>query len=319
MQLKSVTMKIDKQILIQGKILRAISPLGSEKVQRAAGPLSTKVLSVLKLKSLNCEKIQIPRDDGTSFRACVMRGKKTQGKTAGILWLHGGGYSLGAPEMAIMSFPRHLINNCNCVIVSPDYTLSTVSPYPCALNDAYTALLWMKNHKKEFGVSYDKIVVGGESAGGGLTAGLCLYARDKGEKVIGFQMPLYPMLDDRVTKSSADNNAPVWGTKENKSAWSIYLGDKVMNNNVPIYAAPARAGDLSNLPPAITVIGTAEPFYDETIDYFSRLKIAGVKVDLEICEGGYHAFDMMAPYAKISKDAYSFLLKKFNEYTDNLL
>lgn len=312
-------MKINKQILVQGKILRAISPLGSERVQRAVGPLSTKVLSVLKLKSLNCEKIQIPRDDGTGFRVCVMRGKKTQGKTVGILWLHGGGYSLGAPEMAIMSFPRHLINNCNCVIISPDYTLSTVRPYPCTLNDAYTALLWMKNHKKELGISYDKIVVGGESAGGGLTAGLCIYARDKGENIIGFQMPLYPMLDDRITKSSANNNAPVWGTKENKSAWSIYLGDKVMNNNVPIYAAPARADDLSNLPPAITVIGTADPFYDETIDYFNRLNDAGVKADLEIYEGGYHAFDMMAPYAKISKDAYSFLLEKFKEYSDNFL
>ena len=132
-------------------------------------------------------------------------------------------------------------------------------------------------------------------------------------------MPLYPMLDDRITKSSADNNAPVWGTKENKSAWSIYLGDKVMNNNAPIYAAPARADDLSNLPPAITVIGTADPFYDETIDYFNRLNNAEVKTDLEIYEGGYHAFDMMVPYAKISKDAYSFLLEKLIKYTDNFL
>ena len=85
---------------------------------------------------------------------------------------------LGAPEMAVMSFPRHLIKNCNCV-VAPDYTLSSVKPYPAALEDAFTALLWLKENRKNLGIDSDKFVVGGESAGGGLTAALCIYARDK--------------------------------------------------------------------------------------------------------------------------------------------
>lgn len=310
---------IDKEIKLEGEILKAISPLGSEKVQRIIGPISTKAMSVLKLKSLNCKKVQISRKDKTSFRACIMRGKKTEGKIVGILWLHGGGYVLGAPEMAIMSFPRHLINNCNCVIVAPDYTLSSIKPYPAALNDAYTSLLWLKNHKEELGITADKIVVGGESAGGGLTAALSLYARDNGEDIIGFTMPLYPMLDDRVTKTSANNNAPVWNTKANKSAWRVYLSDMVMNNNVPIYAAPARATDLTNLPPAISIIGTAEPFYAETLSFFRKLNDAGIETELKEFEGGYHAFDMMAPYAKISKQANAYLLQKYNDYSSRFL
>ena len=104
---------MNKLMKIEGALLKAISPLPYEKVQRLIGPISSKVLGMLPLKSLSCEKIRIERPDGSSFRACVMRGKKTEGKTVGILWLHGGGYSLGAPEMAIMSFPRHLLKSCN--------------------------------------------------------------------------------------------------------------------------------------------------------------------------------------------------------------
>lgn len=310
---------INKQIRFEGRILKLISPLGSEKAQRILGPISTKTMSVLKLKRLNCEKIKINRPDGTSFRACVMNGKKTEGKTIGILWLHGGGYVLGAPEMAIMTFPKHLINSCNCVIVAPDYTLSSIKPYPAALKDAFTSLLWLKDNRERLGIDSDKFVVGGESVGGGLTAALCIYARDKGENCIGFQMPLYPMLDDRVTETSKNNNAPVWDTKANQSAWRVYLGDKVMNNNVSPYAAPARNENFLNLPPAISIIGTEEPFYAETLTYFDNLHKADIETQLKEFEGGYHAFDMMVPYADISKAANKYLLEKYKEFVQNYI
>lgn len=310
---------IDKEIRIEGLLIRAVSPLGNENVQRFVSPISNTVLSLLPLKGLNCTKMKIKREDGSSFRVCVMRGKKTQGKTVGILWLHGGGYVLGSPEMAVMSFPKHLINNCNCVIVAPDYTLSAKAPYPAALNDAYQTLLWMKNNKNSLGIDYDKFVVGGESAGGGLTAALCLYARDNSNDSIAFQMPLYPMLDDRITQSSENNNAPIWDTSANKSAWHIYLGDRYMNNYVPVYAAPARETNYKNLPPAISVVGTIEPFYDEVITYFDNIEYEKIETKLMIADGCYHAFDMMAPYAQISKKANAFLLDSYNEFAHKYL
>ncbi|MCR5207366.1 MAG: alpha/beta hydrolase [Eubacterium sp.] len=312
-------MSVNREIAFEGLLLKAISPLPYEKAQRFIGPLSTKAMGLLPLKSLNCKKIKIERGDGSAFRACVMRGKKTEGKTIGVLWLHGGGYSLGAPEMAIMSFPRQLINNCNCVVVSPDYTLSSVKPYPAALNDAFTALLWLKENRKALGITCEKLVVGGESAGGGLTAALCIFARDKGEDCIGLQIPLYPMLDDRVTESSKHNTAPVWNTKANKSAWRIYLGDSVMNNGVSPYAAPARETDFGGLPPAISFIGTEEPFYDETLAFFEKLRNAGVDAALKEYKGGYHAFDMLAPYASISKDANRYLLAQYLKFTEKYI
>lgn len=312
-------MKYNRGIALEGYLLKAVNPLPYEKVQRLVGPLSGKVLGVLPLKTLHCHKIALRREDGSTFRACVMRSRKTEGKTVGILWLHGGGYALGAPEMAVMSFPRHLLRHCNCVIVSPDYTLSTIKPYPAALNDAYTALQWLKEHRKALGIDCEKLVVGGESAGGGLTAALCLYARDKGEQCIGLQLPLYPMLDDRVTETSKANTAPVWNTKANQSAWRIYLGDRVMNNSVPPYAAPARAADYTGLPPAISIIGTAEPFYAETLTFFEKLNRDGIPTALKEYEGAYHAFDMMAPYAKISRDANRYLLTQYRAFAEKYI
>ncbi len=317
--MKRKSKDIDKEIRLEGLLIQSISPLGSEKVQRIMSPVSNAALSLLPLKSLNCTKTKIERADGSSLRVCVMKGKKRQGKTVGILWLHGGGYVLGSPEMAVMSFPKHLINNCNCVIVAPDYTLSAKAPYPAALEDAYQTLLWMEKNKSALEIDCDKFVVGGESAGGGLTAALCLYARDQGNDCIAFQMPLYPMLDDRVTESSKDNHAPVWDTKANKSAWHIYLGDRFMNHYVPVYAAPARETNYKKLPPAISVVGTVEPFYDEVVTYFHHLEQENIETKLMIADGCYHAFDMMAPYAKISRQANAFLLHSYREFIKKYL
>lgn len=310
---------INKNIRLEGVFYKAISPLGHESVQRAFSPLSSKAMSLMSLKHLNCKKATILRVDSTPMRICIMKSKKQNKRVIGVLWLHGGGYSLGAPEMAVMTFPRYLIKNCSCVVISPDYTLSAAKPYPAALKDAYTALEWVNSHKMELGITEDKIAVGGESAGGGLSAALCLYARDKGDKSIGFNIPLYPMLDDRVTCTSVDNDSPIWGTKENKAAWHIYLGDRVMNNSVEPYAAPARAEKMNDMPPAFSIIGTADPFYAETKAYFEKLKASGVHCELKEYQGCFHAFDMMVPYAKISKKASLHLIDKYKEYCKNYI
>ncbi len=152
------------------------------------------------------------------------------------------------------------------VVVSPYYTLSVDKPYPAALDDCYVSLLWLKDNGERYGVRSDQIFIGGDSAGGGLTAALSLYARDKGEVNIAFQMPLYPMLDDRTTVSSSDNMAPVWNEKSNENGWELYLGGLYGMADVPAYAAPARATDYSGLPPTCSFVGSVEPFLDETND-----------------------------------------------------
>ncbi len=247
----------------------------------------------------------LTREDGSKLRLLIKRPKpyKTNKKNVPcVLWIHGGGYATGMPEMLLMSQAKQLIGEC--LIVSPEYRLSLETPYPAALDDCWQALLWLRDHGAEFGGNINQIFVGGESAGGGLTAAVCLLARDRGTVKIACQMPLYPMIDDRGdSKSMKDNNAPIWSEKQNSNAWSLYLeGQKKITK----YMAPARETDYSGLPPVITFVGNIEPFRDETVAYARALQKAGVPVHFKIYEGCYHAFDMMAPLSAEAKAASAF-------------
>lgn len=229
-------------------------------------------------------------------------------KTPGILWIHGGGYVTGMAEMIYMSRAKALVKKYGAVVITPEYRLAGKSPFPAALEDCYAALLYFKNHSGELGFSDEKIMVGGESAGGGLTAALCMYAKDRGEVNIAFQMPLYPMLDDRDTESSKDNHGISWNTRRNHAAWKMYLG-KLAGGDPPAYAVPARRTDYSGLPPAYTFVGDSEAFYCETLSYVQALEDAGVSAKVDVYHTGFHAFDMLLPFRKLSREA----IKRFEE------
>ncbi|MBQ9402395.1 MAG: alpha/beta hydrolase fold domain-containing protein, partial [Clostridia bacterium] len=114
-------------------------------------------------------------------------------KVPGVLWIHGGGYQAGHASNVFFTRALSLVEKFGMVLVAPDYRLSKHHPYPAALNDCHAALLWLRDHAEELGVRTDQIMVGGESAGGGMTVALCLLARDRKEVNIAFHMPLYPM------------------------------------------------------------------------------------------------------------------------------
>ena len=163
-----------------------------------------------------------------------------------------------------------LVKKYGAVLIAPAYCLSTKSPYPAALEDCYVALKYLKEHADILGINSNQIMVGGESAGGGLTAALCMYARDKKEVNIAYQMPLYPMIDNCDTASSCNNHARVWNTKRNHKAWKLYLSN-LTGKDVPAYASPSRQTDYSSLPPAYTFVGDIELFYSETLTYIENL------------------------------------------------
>ncbi|HYE10851.1 MAG TPA: alpha/beta hydrolase [Patescibacteria group bacterium] len=305
---------IDKELRVTGRMIKIINNTFTENRLRLMGKLKVKMR--VKDDTIQFVEQWIPREDGSKMRICIFKPLEPKANVPGILWLHGGGYALGTPERAL-GMAKRFIEVSNCIVVAPDYRLSVEASYPAALEDSYATLLWMKSHANELGIRGNQLMVGGDSAGGGLTAALTLYSRDKGEIAIAFQMPLYPMLDDRMTsESSKDNDAPVWNSKSNFNAWKLYLGELFGMSNVPCYAAPARAEDYSNLPPTATFVGSLEPFRDETIQYVENLKKAGVPVDFEIYEGCYHAFEQMCPKAEVSKKAISFIMSSF-EYAVN--
>ncbi len=257
----------------------------------------------MKHKDYTVNKVKI-NSTGGKIDLLILRpitNAKPKAKTPGILWIHGGGYVTGMAGMIYMSRAIHLVKKYGAVVVTPEYRLSKEAPYPAALEDCYAALTYLKEHADELGVNDSQLMVGGESAGGGLTAALCMYARDKGEINIAYQMPLYPMIDNEDTDSSRDNHAPVWNTKRNRKAWKAYLRD--VHGEIPPYAAPARQTDYTSLPPAYTFVGDIEPFYCETLTFVENLQKAGVEAKVDVYPGCFHAFDMLLPFLKVSKQA----------------
>lgn len=252
------------------------------------------------MANYTAETRKIP-STGRDIKLLILRPKQKTAPTAGVLWLHGGGYATGMPQMAYFTRALALVKKYGAVVVAPAYRLSIEKPYPAALEDCYAALQYLQQHAEELGVRQDQIMVGGESAGGGLTAALCLYARDKGEVNIAYQMPLYPMLDDRDTPSSRDNHAPIWNTRRNHAAWKLYL--KGIEGEPPCYAAAARAADVTRLPPAYTFVGDIEPFYCETLAYIEALQQAGVEASVDVYPNWFHAYDLFFPFKAVSKKA----------------
>lgn len=305
---------IDKQLRFKGRMMFFTRSKNVKWFKRKYGffaKMARLFLGGRNIRGINCSQMSIQGRDGNSIRLRIYRPKdyRENELLPAILWLHGGGFAIGVPEL-VKPYAKTFLKNSRVVIVCPDYRLSTEAPYPAAFNDSCDALLYMKEHSKELGIKDDQIMVGGDSAGGGLTAAITLYARDTKEVAISFQMPLYPMLDDRMeTASMKDNNAPVWDEATNRCAWKLYLDGLYGKDDVPHYAAPGRAINYEGLPPTFTFAGQLEPFRDEIIAYVNNLKEAGIPVEFHLYEAAYHGFDTVAPRADISKDSKERLAK----------
>jgi acetyl esterase/lipase len=267
-------------------------------------------------RKMHYEQKYLTRSDGSKLRICVYSPPERRENVPGLLWIHGGGYSIGVPEQDDAYILR-FVEASGCVVVSPDYTLSLDKPYPAALEDCYAALLWLRDNGEPYGMRPDQLFVGGDSAGGGLAAAVSLYARDKGEAAIAFQMLLYPMLDDRPTESSTGNDAPVWDSVSNTASWKLYLGDRYNSDTVPVYAAPGRTADFTGLPPACAFVGSIEPFCDETVTFMDNLKKSGAPVHFTVFDGCFHAFDQMCRKTAIAGQAAEFLMDTFKYAVQN--
>lgn len=236
------------------------------------------------------------------MKMILLKPKNNKKLLPGILWIHGGGYALGSASMVHFSKGKSLAKKFGTVVISPNYCTSLKKPYPAAFNDCCKALEYMYNNADKLGIDKNKIIVGGESAGGGLAVSVCLYARDKKIPII-FQIPLYPMLDCYDTKSSENNHGHIWNTKRNHAAWKLYLGNLYNTNSIPKYASPSRETDYSNLPPCYTYVTNGEPFYLETLTYIKNLKKANVDANVDVFNGKTHVFDMILFWTKNAKEA----------------
>ncbi|MCQ4121361.1 alpha/beta hydrolase [Rhodococcus tibetensis] len=231
-----------------------------------------------------------------------------------ILYIHGGGLNHGSidtDERQAAPLVRDVIGGA--IVISVDYRLAPEHPHPTPVEDCYAALTWLWDNVSALGADRERIVVYGGSAGGGLAAGVTLLARDRQGPAIAYQVLLYPMLDDRnETPSSREiTDVGIWDRDLNLEAWRYLLhGTKETPSNRPgtavdadvsAYAAPARAADLTQLPPTYLDVGELDLFRDEDIAYANRLMTAGVPVELHVYPGGIHASELLAPNAALSQ------------------
>jgi acetyl esterase/lipase len=250
-----------------------------------------------------CEKVhQVRSKDGTLvnvYQFALQRHDSHAGPA--VLYMHGGGHFLGSVSASRKTYAAKMLETGVPYFVV-DYRLAPEHPYPAPLEDCYAALLFVRDNASTVGVDPSRIGLLGESSGGGLAAGLALLARDRNfTPPVKRQILIYPMLDDRnIVPDPAIEDLTLWKAADNETGWGAYLGDQ---KGLPDgYAVPARAEDLSCLPPVYMDVGTLDIFRDEDISYAGKLVKAGVPVEFHLLPGLLHAWEMFKPDAREVRD-----------------
>jgi acetyl esterase/lipase len=219
-----------------------------------------------------------------------------------ICYLHPGGMIFGDRWFGLDPIIDWVIE-LDAMLVSVEYRLAPENPDPAPIEDCHAGLQWLAANQAKFGFDPGRLVIAGASAGGGLAAGVTLKVRDEGGPPLAAQVLIYPMLDDRneTVSSYQFDGLGRWDRGSNDTGWNAYLGDRRKSGAVSVYAAPARATDLSNLPPTFIDAGSAEVFRDEDVAYALKIWADGGVCELHVWPGGFHAFDKAAPKAALSK------------------
>ncbi|MFW2512683.1 alpha/beta hydrolase [Demequina sp. SO4-13] len=230
----------------------------------------------------------------------VVLAPPAEGTVPVLVFLHGGGMIAGTADSDLEAMAE-LAHQTGCAVASVEYRLAPEQPYPAASDDVVTALEWLASGDAPRALDPARIVLAGISAGGGLAAAVALRCRDTNGPALSGLMLMCPMLDHRSDSPSARQmiGAGSWDATANATAWEAYLGGAEPTS----HASAALAEDLSGLPPVFIDVGSAETFRDECIDFASRVWLDGGDAELHVWPGGAHAFDMLAPWARMARTA----------------
>lgn len=211
------------------------------------------------------------------------------GEPTGVLvYIHGGGFVIGSIGL-MDNVARELAHASGAVVVSVGYRLAPEHPFPAGLNDCEEVVRWAMANSGRFSVPAYRVVVGGESAGGNLSAAVALRLRDSGETSLAGQLLMYPGVSGPLTHpSTIEFDGLIISRKAGEMYWAAYSGGQDIDCDP--YAAPLHAQSLAGLPPALVVLGGCDMLRDEGREYAKRLRDDGVEVD-EVCYRGQpHGF-----------------------------
>jgi acetyl esterase len=234
-----------------------------------------------------------------------------------LVYFHGGGWVICDLDSHDPTC-RAITNGVGCVVVSVDYRLAPEDKFPAAAEDAYAATLWVAGNATDLGVDATRIAVGGDSAGGNLTAAVALMARDRQAPEVMFQLMIYPVTDiaSMDTRSYRENGEGYFLTTAAMEWYRRqYLAD--LSEASHPYASPLRAADLAGLPPALVITAELDPLRDEGEAYGSRLREAGVPATISRYDGVFHGFfalgTLLDAAEQANEEAYAALREAFTK------
>ncbi|MEO7405264.1 MAG: alpha/beta hydrolase [Burkholderiales bacterium] len=207
----------------------------------------------------------------------------------GLLFFHGGGWNTGDLDTHD-ALCRQLANALRGVVVAVGYRLAPEHPFPAAFDDAVAALDWFAANAEQLHVAQDKLVVGGDSAGGNLAAALAIAARDKGGPPLAAQVLIYPATDAGMAHSSFAEFGTGYMLEAQQMAWNWTTYAPPADRATDWRVSPLAVRDFSRLPAAIVITAGYDPLRDEGEAFAERLFEAGIPVMSECFEGMIHGF-----------------------------
>jgi acetyl esterase len=278
------------------QVLQAIAKAGrppiamlSAQQAKAAYAAGAGVLEPDPQKMARDETLHIPTRDGALLPAKLWA-QHPKPQMPVLLYFHGGGFTVGSPQTH-EALCKHLAHLAQCAVLSLDYRLAPEHTFPTAHHDAFDALQWLVQQAPDLGLDAKRIAVGGDSAGGTLTAATAIAARDAGID-LRLQLMFYPGCSPEHMPSAHTFDTGFLLEKTSIDYFYKHYLPNAGDRRDPRFS-PLLAGDVSGLAPAWIGLAECDPLVDEGVAYADHLRAQGVSVDLEIYKGVVHSFIQM--------------------------
>ncbi len=238
------------------------------------------------------QRMTVVGPDGNRIPTLIIRPRGVSGVLPCLYDIHGGGFIFAAAPYHY-TLAKEYAARVGCAVVFPDYRLAPQHPYPAAAEDCFAVYRWLLQNARVLQIDPERIAIGGDSAGGDLTAAVTLMARDRGEKLPCFQMLIYPVTDRRMQTESTKRfpDTPVWSARDSVKMWAYYL-PQLPAEHVE-YASPLEAPSVAGLPPAYLEVAEFDSLRDEGLAYGRRLEEAGIEVQYHETHGTPHGFEFI--------------------------
>ena len=269
------------------------TPPISERFLALAVPFMREPKFIYKDRLVDTRRLEIESFDGDRIECLLMSPKDLCESSPCLIYLHGGGFVLPAADYHYKNSLRYA-TECGCRVLFVNYRLAPKHPHPTFFEDCYAAACWLYDNAEKYSVDRQRIGIGGDSAGGTLSVGVCMMLRDRNHPLRPlFQMLPYPFLDARNSSESCKRctDTPMWNSTLSGRIARMTRVDRSSPDY--FYYSPIEADSLDGLPPAYIETAEFDCLHDDGILYAERLREEGISVTLNETRGTMHGFDIV--------------------------